>query len=97
RGEGRHVERLTDLALIDVEGTDDLDVTRPVASDLVVHQTDVLRRRGLVGSAIELEALPEAAGTVAEARNGNRDLAHRVRSMRGSAPHILDEGRPVNR
>ena len=97
RGERGHVHRLADLALVDVEGTHDLDVARPVAADVVVHEAHVRLRRLLIRSAIELDPLQETARAVSDTGDADRDLAHMVGSMRRSAPHILDEGRAVNR
>jgi hypothetical protein len=65
---------LSDFAQIDVEGGDHLDVVRPVASDLPVHETDGVLRL-LV--AVVLESLDQGAGAVSNAHNGNLDLGHR--------------------
>ena len=64
---------MTDLAPVDVEGGDNLDVRGPVISDLPVHKSyGILRFLGL----IERNPLDKGRGTVAYSYDCDFDFVH---------------------
>ena len=73
RLEDRLADVLADLAHVDVEGRDDLDVLGAVAADLPVQQPD--RVVGLLGRVV-LEALDQRARAVADPDDRDLDPAH---------------------
>src|SRR5438128_3886400 len=86
RCERGHLERLTHLALVDVEGTHDLDVARAVAAHVVVHEADVRVGGLLVGGTIEFDALQEAARAVAHPHDADSALPHTPHSRARPPP-----------
>ena len=70
-GEDRLLERPADLAPVDVEGGDELDVARSVAADGLAH--DAVERR-VAAVAVIFHALHERAGAIADAGDGDLDL-----------------------
>ena len=63
-----------DLAAVDVEGGDDLDVARPVGTDLLVHEPHGGAIDG--GAAVEVNSLDERAGTIAHSDDGDTNFSH---------------------
>ena len=70
-GEDRLLERPADLALVDVEGGDELDVAGAVAADRLAHHA-VQRRVAAV--AVIFHALHQRAGAIADAGDGDLDV-----------------------
>src|SRR5207253_1586512 len=68
-GEDGLAEVEADLGGVDVEGGDELDVAHVVATELDVHEAGHVVVGG--GVAVELDALDQAAGAVAD--SGDRD------------------------
>src|SRR5262249_9411091 len=79
RGQRRHVERRADLAAIDVEGADHLDVTRKISAEDVMHQADRL----VVAGSVELDSLQQAARAVPHPHDANGNLSHYPPLARG--------------
>ena len=70
-GEDRLLEGPADLALIDVERRDELDIAGPVAADHLVHHA--IERR-VATAPVVLDTLHQRAGAIADARDGDLDL-----------------------
>ena len=74
RGENRFADVQTDFTTVDVKRSDNLDITRPVKTDLPVHQPD---GRGVGGGAVvKIDSLDKRAGAVANADNGDSYFSH---------------------
>src|SRR5688572_15716659 len=71
--EDRLFDGTADLAAIDVERGDDLEVLNPISADLGVHHTRGLRR---VVMLVVLDALKQRACTIADARDRELDGLH---------------------
>ncbi len=79
-GEDRLLERPADLALVDVERGDELDVARAVAADRLPHHA--VERR-VAAAPVIFHALHQRAGAIADPGDGDLDvLLHSV-----SDPH----------
>ena len=74
-GEHRLLQRVADLASIDVECRNDLDVRGAPAADALVHQALAFR---CVACAVVLDALNQRAGAVADAGNRDSNVVHDV-------------------
>ena len=72
-GEDRFLERMADLAPINVEGRDEFDIGTGIAADGGAHDTV---ERGVATGAVILYALDQRAGAVADAGDGDLDLFH---------------------
>ena len=70
-GEDRLLERPADLALIDVECRNELDVARAVAADDLVH--NAVERR-VAAAAVIFHALHQCAGAIADPGDGDLDV-----------------------
>jgi hypothetical protein len=81
--EDRVGEILADLLLVDIDRGDELDVLDVIAAEIDVHQAgDDLVGRGVL---VVLDALDEGRGAVADADDGDADLAVRAaRAILGS-------------
>ena len=76
-GEDRLLERPADLALVDVERGDELDVAGAVAADRLVHHA--VERR-VAAAPVIFHALHQRAGAIADPGDGDLDvLLHSVR------------------
>ena len=71
--EDRLRQILADLVLVDVEGRDELDVADVVSAQIDVHQARYEVR--LIGIGVVIAALDQAACAVADADDGDPDLA----------------------
>ena len=72
-GEDRLLQRMADLAAIDVEGGDEFDVGAAIAADVLAHHAVEL---GIAVGAVILHALDQRAGAIADTGDGNLDLLH---------------------
>ena len=72
-GEDRLRQVLADLVLVDVERGHELDVADVVAAEVDVHQAR--DEVAILGVGVVVAALDEAAGAVADADDGDADLA----------------------
>ena len=63
-----------DFTAIDVKSSDNLDIARPVKTDLPVHQPDGRAVGG--GAAIKIDSLDKRAGAVSNADDGNSYFSH---------------------
>src|SRR6266403_1926173 len=63
-----------DFAAIDVERGDNLDVSRAIGADLLVHQAD----GGAVdrGTVVKVDSLEEGTGAIAHSNDGDTNLSH---------------------
>ena len=76
-GEDRLLERPADLALVDVERGDELDIAGAVAADGLVHHA--IQRR-VAAAPVIFHALHQRAGAIADPGDGDLDvLLHSVR------------------
>ena len=70
-GEDRLFQRPADLAPVDVEGGDELDVARAIAADRLAHHA--VERR-VAAAAVIFHALHQRAGAIADAGDGDLDV-----------------------
>jgi len=80
-GEDGFADVLPDLLAVDVEGRHELDIADVVRPELDVHEAGhLLIGRGM---AVELHALHQRGGAVADAHDGHSDLVvrHHARSL----------------
>ena len=86
-GEDRLLQRPADLASIDVESGDELDVARAVAADCLAH--DAVQRR-VAAAPVIFHALHQRAGAIADTGDGDLDVAsHALRN----SPYVRIVGR----
>ena len=67
------------LAAVDIEGSYDLDVSRTVGADLLVHETHGCAIDG--GAAVEVDSLDERAGTIAHSDECDTNFSHREKEI----------------
>ena len=63
-----------DLAAINIKCGYDFNVTRPIRTDLAMHQTHSVAIGG--GGSIKVDSLNQRAGTIADSDNSDPDLSH---------------------
>ena len=81
-GEDRLLERPADLAPVDVERGDELDVARAIAADRLAHHA--IQRR-VAAAAVIFHALHQRAGAIADSGDGDLDvLLHSVSDPHGA-------------
>ena len=64
----------SNLAAVDIKGGHHFDVTRPIRTDLAMHQTDPVAIGG--GAPIKVDSLNQRAGTISNSNDGDPDLSH---------------------
>src|SRR4029077_10532204 len=74
RRENRFADVETNFTAVDVKSGDNLDIARPVETDLPVHQPGGRAVNG--GAVIKIDSLDKRAGAVSNADNGNSYFSH---------------------
>lgn len=74
RGKDRFADIEPDFAAVDIECGHDLDIPRPVRTDLAVHQADGTAVN--IGTAVKIDPLDERAGAVTDSDDGDTDFSH---------------------
>lgn len=64
----------TNLAAVDIKGGHDFNVTRPIRTDLAMHEADAVSIGN--GAPIKVDSLNQRAGTISNSNNGDPDLSH---------------------
>ncbi len=63
-----------DFAAVDIECGHNLNVSRPIRADLLVHQANASAIGG--GAAVKVYSLDERTGTITHSNNGDSDFSH---------------------